>query len=148
MFDSVEPGRWRLRRSYLLAAMALVALLAVAPARADYPDWEAVADVGVIEVLTSDDDGDSRETKVWFVLVDGVPYLRTNGSRWLENLRRDPELELRIEDSVYQARAVEVEGDEILEVVDRASAEKYGWQEKLIHPFRMKRPEILVISPR
>ncbi len=71
--------------------LALAVLVFAAPAAPDHPDWEALADVEVIEVLTHDEDGDLRETKVWFVLLDGEPYLRTSGSRWLENLRRDPE---------------------------------------------------------
>ena len=76
-------------------------LVATAPAFADYPDWDSVADVEVIEVVTIDEDGDRRVTKVWFVLVDGVPYLRTNRSRWLDNLRRDPNLGLRIASREY-----------------------------------------------
>jgi hypothetical protein len=128
---------------------ALIALcLAAGAASAEYPDWQALADVDVIEVLSHDADGDLRETKVWFVLVDGEPYLRTNGSRWLANLRRDPQLELRIEDRVYEARAEEIAGDEILQRVDAASREKYGWQERFIHVFRMARPEIVKLSPR
>ena len=102
----------------------------------------------VIEVVTRDADGDLRETKVWFVLVDGAPYLRTHGSRWLANLRRDPNLVLRIEGREYEARAEEIPGDEIVEAVDRASVEKYGWQERMIHPFRTRKPEILRLSAR
>jgi len=128
--------------------LALAPLLAAAPARAETPDWESLADVKVIEVLTQDADGDLRETKVWLVLVDGAPYLRTNGTRWLENLRRDPNLVLRIEGREYEARVEEVPGDEIVEQVDRASLEKYGWQERMIHPFRMSKPEILKLLPR
>jgi hypothetical protein len=127
---------------------ALAPLFLTAPARGDFPDWQSVADVQVIEVVTRDADGDLRETKVWFVLLDGVPYLRTSGSRWLENLRRDPNLVLRIDGREYEARAEEVPGDAIVEQVDRATAEKYGWQERAIHPFRMRKPEILRLSPR
>ena len=123
-------------------------LVATAPAFADYPDWDSVADVKVIDVVTIDEDGDRRVTKVWFVLVDGVPYLRTNRSRWLDNLRRDPNLGLRIESREYEVMAEEISGDEIVEVVDRASATKYGWQERIIHPFRMAKPEILKLGPR
>jgi len=130
----------------LLLATAL--LFVAAAARAEYPDWESLADVQVIDVVTRDADGDLRETKVWFVLVDGASYLRTNGTRWLTNLRRDPNLVLRIEGGEYEARAEEVPGDEIVEKVDRASLEKYGWQERMIHPFRMSKPEILLLSPR
>jgi len=128
--------------------LALVPLVLAAPARAEYPDWKRLADVKVIEVVTRDADGDVRETKVWFVLVDGVPYLRTSRSRWLENLRRDPDLVLRIEGREYEARAEEVPGDEIVEKVDHATREKYGWQERAIHIFRMRKPDILRLSPR
>jgi hypothetical protein len=133
----------------LAVALAVASpLWAESPDRAELPDWASVAEVELIEVVTRDDDGDLRETTVWFVLVDGVAYLRTNGSRWLENLRRDPDLVLRIEGRDYEARAEEIAGDEIVEVVDAASAEKYGWQERVIHPFRMARPDILRILPR
>jgi hypothetical protein len=142
------------RRSWGAAArfspwlLALGPLLLAASAPADTPDWESVAGVEVIEVVTEDADGDLRETKVWFVLVDGAPYLRTQASRWLENLRRDPNLVLRIEGSEYEARAEEIPGDEIVETVDRATVEKYGWQERVIHVFRMRKPEILRLWPR
>jgi len=122
-------------------------LFAAAPAFADYPDWDSVADVQIIEVVTVDEDGDERVTKVWFVLVEGTPYLRTNGSRWLDNLRRDPRLGLRIEDREYEAMAEEIPGDTIVEVIDEASASKYGWQESLIHPFRTLKPDILKLGP-
>jgi hypothetical protein len=124
----------------LLACVAL-------PAAAAYPDWERLAGVEVIEVLTTDADGARRETKVWFVLLDGQPYLRTSRSRWLENLRREPEFVVRIEGVEYPARAEELSGEEIVERVDAASLEKYGWQERLIHPFRIRTPDILRIHP-
>jgi hypothetical protein len=130
----------------LLLAFALLVL--AAPAWAEYPDWASLADVQVIEVVTRDADGDLRETKVWFVLVDGAPYLRTSRSRWLENLRRDPDLVLRIEGREYEARAEAIPGDEIVEQVDRATREKYGWQERAIHVFRIRKPDILRLSPR
>ena len=135
-------------RSVITMAFAVLMGLVATGADAEYPDWEQVEDEKVIEVLTLDEDGDQRETKVWFVMFDGAPYLRTNDSKWLENLRRDPNLGLRIDDREYEARAEEVPGDDIVEQVDRASVDKYGWQERFIHVFRMKKPEILRISSR
>jgi hypothetical protein len=132
----------------LACRLVIVLLLPAATASAEYPDWQSLADVKLIDVVTRDPDGDLRETRVWFVLVEGVAYLRTNRSRWLDNLRRDPDLVLRIDGRDYEARAEEVSGDAIVEKVDRASAEKYGWQERMIHPFRMARPDILRILPR
>jgi hypothetical protein len=130
---------------------ALAALLAAGlsgPAGAEYPDWQALAGVEVIEVVTRDADGAERASKVWFVLVNGDPYLRTSRSRWLDNLRRDPDLVLRIEGREYEARAEEVPGDAIVEQVDAASRDKYGWQERAIHPFRLRKPDILRLTPR
>ena len=121
-----------------------IAVLLASAARGEQPDWEILGGEKVIEVITQDADGDVRETKVWFVLLDGEPYLRTNDSRWLENLRRDAVCRLRFEGGgEYEFRTDEVAGDEIVDRVDDASAEKYGWQESLIHPFRMSKPEIL-----
>lgn len=131
-----------------LASAWLATLLLPLAASAGYPDWQALAEVAVIEVLTQDADGSPRESKVWFVLLDGEAYLRTSDSRWLANLRRDPDLALRIEGRTYEARAEEIAGDEILARVDAASVEKYGWQERVIHVFRMRKPEILRLLPR
>jgi hypothetical protein len=136
------------RRPIRLALAALAAPVLAAPVRAEPPDREVLARAGVVEVVTRDADGDLRETKVWIVLVNGVPYLRTSGSRWLENLRRDPDFVLRVEGHDYALRAEEVPGDAIVDRVDRATLEKYGWQERLIHVFRVRKPEILRLLPR
>jgi len=116
--------------------LLLVALASLATgATAEELDWEKYADVKVIEVVTVDPDGDVRQTPVWFVLLEGAAYLRTSRSRWLENIRRDPKVVIRIE-------------DEIIQRVDTASREKYGWQEAMIHVFRFRIPDILRLSPR
>jgi predicted DNA-binding transcriptional regulator YafY len=152
--EPAEAGRSRKRarkgrtaRSGAVAVIVAALLWLAAPAEAGYPDWEAAADVPVIEIITHDEDGGVRESKVWFVLVDGEPYLRTNDSRWLANLRRDPACQLRIEGAEYEASAEEIPGEAIIERVDAASLEKYGWQERLIHPFRLRKPEILRLTP-
>ncbi len=114
----------------------------------EFPDWNQYTQVQTIEVLTTDPDGDLRATPVWFVLLNGEAYLRTSGSSWLDNLRRDPNLRLKIEGKIYEAQAEEIPGMGIVEKVDIASERKYGLQESLIHLFRMRQPEILRIFPR
>ncbi len=114
----------------------------------EFPDWNQYAQVQTIEVLTTDLDGDLRATPVWFILLNGEAYLRTNDSRWLDNLRRDPNLRLNIEGKIYEAQAEEIPGLGIVEKVDIAFERKYGLQESLIHLFRMRQPEILRILPR
>jgi hypothetical protein len=129
----------------------LVAILVFAgtnPARAEFPDWNRFVEVQTIDVLTFDEDGELRETPVWFVLLNSEPYLRTNDSRWLANLRRDPNLRVRIKETVYEAQAEEIPGREILEKVDIASSLKYGLQERLIHLFRISSPQIIRLFPR
>jgi hypothetical protein len=145
MRSSPSPRRTRTR----LAVPARLCVLGVsAPSAADYPDWQALSDERVIELATDDEDGDARETKVWFVLLDGEPHLRTSESRWLSNLRRDPELVLHIEGREYEARAEEVTSEEITLRFEAAAAEKYGWQDRFIHLFRRGEPDILKLSPR
>ena len=134
-------------RSRIGPSVAISPIL-VFGAAAQEPDWQANADVSVIEVITSDADGDVRDVPVWFVEVDGEIYLRTSASAWLENLRRDPDFVVRLEGVEYPLQAVEMKGDAIIEAVDAASAEKYGWQERFIHVFRMRTPEILRLESR
>ena len=63
--------------SSLPLVLAGLVLATVAPA--EYPDWQSVADVGVIEVVTHDADGDLRETKA-FQLSQKDVYLINPGS--------------------------------------------------------------------
>jgi len=128
--------------------LILILLLAAgAAAKAEYPDWNRLADIQVITVLTFDDDGGLRETPVWFVLLNGEAYLRTNNSHWLANLRRDPNLRLDIDGEIYEGRVEEIRDPGMVEKVDIASVKKYGLQERLIHLFRMDPPQILRILP-
>ena len=128
--------------------VSLIVLVTASAAWSEYPDWNDYADVDVIEVITRDEGGGERETKVWFVLLGGEPYLRTSGSRWLANLRRDPDFKVRIEGTLYEARAQEIEGEAIVEKVDIASQRKYGFTNRVISLFRSREPDILRILPR
>jgi hypothetical protein len=58
-------------RSRLAALLSLGLVLGAAEARAAEPDWDGLADVGQIEIITHDEDGDERETTIWFVVLDG-----------------------------------------------------------------------------
>ena len=134
----------------IATALSLVAC-ASTPAEVEPPkspglDWSGFSEVDVIEVLTVDEDGDLRETKVWSVTVEGETYLRTSGSRWLENIRRDPKVRIRIEGAEYEQRASEVTTPELIESVDQSAREKYGWQDAFIHAFRMNEPQVLKLE--
>jgi hypothetical protein len=136
-------------RPALLVLVALTGLVACATpfTHGTQLDWSKVADIDVIEIVTTDEDGDLRETKVWFVLVDGVSYLRTSDSRWLENIRRDPDVKIRVEGVEYRQKAREVTDEALMERVDAAGREKYGFQDRMIHVLRTSHPQVIELSP-
>lgn len=135
----------------LLALGGLLAACATVPVEnrpaADL-DWDAHADVSVIEVLTTDPDGDPRETRVWFVRVDGQTYLSTSNSRWLANIRRDPEIRVRVDGVEYPQRAEEVDDPSTRAAVGRASSEKYGLLDRFVGLVRLSPPNVLRLQPR
>lgn len=130
------------------ALAALCCALALAPAAGASPDWEAVRDVQHVWVLSTDEDGDARETKVWLAVVDGQGFIRTSGSTWGENLTRNPELVLRIEGHEYPLRADFIEGDAFRARIEAAFREKYGWSDAFIGLMRFGRPKIMHMAPR
>jgi hypothetical protein len=136
------------KRPAALLVLALV-LGGAAAARAAEPNWDALADVGQIEVVTHDEDGDERETTVWFAVVDGQGFIRTGGSTWGQNVRRNPaDVVLRIEGVEYPLRAEFIENDKLRERVVAAFREKYGWFDGFADVVRGKRPNIMHMISR
>lgn len=130
------------------ALAPLCCVLALASAAAAGPDWEAVADVEHVWAITTDADGDARETKVWLAVVDGQGFLRTGGSRWGENLQRAPQLRLRIEGVEYPLRADFIEDEDFRARIEAAFREKYGWSDAFVGLMRFGRPKIMHMAPR
>jgi hypothetical protein len=124
---------------------ALVLWLGAPCAGADV-DWAKLAEPGVVELITIDPDGDLRETKVWIVALEGRGWLRTSNSRWLANLRRDPNLKLRSGGQLFELRAEEVDDTQLRERVDAAMRAKYGWSDRVISAFRWRTPQLLRLS--
>ncbi len=135
-------------RASILLPILLIALATTARAESDEPPWLDSVDTKVVEVITLDEDGDVRKSKVWYVVIDGEVYLRTSRSKWLKNLRRDPNLLVRVNKREIPAHSEEVTSDELIEKVDAATREKYGFQERLIHIFRLRKPDILKLTRR
>jgi hypothetical protein len=129
-----------------IAATSL--LLAPAPAAAGDIDWAAVADVETVHVLTTDEDGDARVTKIWLVVLDGVGYIRTSRrATWGRNVERDPDIALRIGDTDYPVRATFiVDAAERARIV-AAFEEKYG-SNPVLNFIRGGDPPIMRLEPR
>jgi hypothetical protein len=133
-----------------LARLAFCAALALplAGTATPSPDWDAVADVGTVEVITHDEDGEARETKIWLVVLDGQGFIRTGSSRWGENVERDPDVVLRIDGAEYPLRAEFIENDAHREQIVAAFRDKYGWVDGLLNVVRGSHPKIMHLLPR
>jgi hypothetical protein len=131
-----------------MASIACAASLLAGPALAEVPDWDAVAEVQEVQVLTHDEDGEERDTTVWLSVVDGQGYIRTGGTRWGDNVVRDPEIVLEIEGREYPLRVEFVEDDALRERIGAAFREKYGWFDGFMQIFRGSRPKIMRLLPR
>ena len=67
--------------------------------------WSEAAAPDVVRILTQDEDGSTRETKIWIVLLDGQAYIRTANTRWYRNIERDPNVTVQSEGAEYPATA-------------------------------------------
>ena len=94
----------------------------------------------------ADADGDARETPIWIVVLDGAGWIRTNDSRWLANIRRGSPIELRAGEATLRVQAEEVDDPAQEERVEAAFKAKYGWMQRVISAFRMRRPTVLRLS--
>jgi hypothetical protein len=126
---------------------ALTVGMAVSTTAAAF-DWAPYREDSTIEIITLDEDGSPRETKIWIVVLDELGYVRTNDSKWLANIRRDPAVQLRTRDVASDFVAEEVDDPVVYDRVEQAFKEKYGFAQKFMSAFRMSRPTVLRISPR
>ncbi|MBW2363449.1 MAG: DUF2255 family protein [Deltaproteobacteria bacterium] len=93
-----------------------------------------------MQVATVDPDGDLRLTRIWLALLDGTGTIRTNETRWLRNLKRDPNLRLRISGVDHPLHVEFIEDDAEIRRVDAAFREKYGWRDRMVgkHDYFMR----------
>jgi hypothetical protein len=123
-------------------------VLGASPASAEAPDWNAVADVGTVEIVTTDQDGSTRETTIWLAVVDGQGYIRTGNTRWAANIERNPEVVLRIGETEYPLRVEHVEDEALRERVGQAFRDKHGFTDALVSLFRHRHPKIMHLVAR
>jgi hypothetical protein len=131
---------------HLVPVGALALLAWAAPASA--VDWASHADERVVKVVTHDEDGGDRTTKIWLVVVDGEAYIRTGNTGWGSNVERDPEVRLLTAAGEYDLRVEFVEDETTRDAVSAAFREKYGWSDRLISPFRGRNPKIMRLLDR
>ena len=92
MHRLVRPTRF----ATLITATAAVtiAVNSAADASEHEIDWAAVATLKAVHVLTTDEDGDERSTKIWLLVQGGKGYIRTSQSTtWGDNAEHSTILE-------------------------------------------------------
>ena len=129
----------------LFIALASVAL-ATPPAAP--PDWNAVAGVQEVEVLTQNEDGSAKETTVWLAVADGQGYIRTGNTSWWKNVARDPNVTLRIDGVAHPLRIELVSDPATRARVEAVMREKYGASDRIIGWFRGSDPHIMHLVAR
>ncbi len=112
----------------LVAGACVTGRLAISPGPID---WESVNERWSVHVVTQDEDGDRRRTRLWIALLDGEGTLRAGGGRWARNMKRDPTAALLVQGVEYRVRVEFVEDEATQKRIDAAFREKYGWQDWL-----------------
>ena len=135
----------------LVAALALASASASASGSAAEPaagfDWTPAREQSVVEIVTTDADGDLRETSVWIVVLDDSGYVRTNDSAWLANIRRGSPIRLRAGALEQSVRASEIDDAATRERVEEAFKAKYGTFQRMMSALRMREPSVLQLTP-
>jgi hypothetical protein len=136
----------RLVRLFVLVS-AVLALDALA-VEATPPDWNQLAGVEEIQVLSENADGTRQETTVWLVVLDGEGYIRTGNTSWYPNLERKPEIAVRILDKEYAVTAQLVSEQALIDRVVAVFASKYGWSDTIRGWVIRSAPHIVKLVPR
>jgi deazaflavin-dependent oxidoreductase (nitroreductase family) len=81
--------------------------------------------------------GQPREIEIWFTHHDGRFFVIAEHptSQWLQNLRSDANVQVRVAERRFSARAriLSSEADaELMQTIQNLSREKYGWGDGLV----------------
>ena len=130
------------------STLLLALLMAALPAAAAAPDWNALKDVETVEIVTTDEDGSSRDTTIWLAVVDGQGYIRTGNTRWGANIERNPDVTLRIEGKEHPLRVEFVSDTALRTRIEQTFRDKYGFSDSFIALFRSGDPKIMRLVAR
>ena len=131
------------------SVLAFVLVLAfVGVAGAEEMAWARYADEGTVKVATTNEDGSTRDTKIWLVVVGGQGYIRTGKTRWGANLKRDPDIVLRVGSELLPLRVEFVTDQATRDEVIDVFRGKYGFTDWIVNTFRGRNPNIMRLLPR
>ncbi|HZQ24265.1 MAG TPA: nitroreductase family deazaflavin-dependent oxidoreductase [Terriglobales bacterium] len=81
--------------------------------------------------------GRPREIEIWFTHYYGRFYIiaEFQQSQWVQNLRANPDVQIRVGETIWQARARLLSPEkeaELIRSVQELSRTKYGWGDGLV----------------
>jgi len=139
-------------RTHFQAILVLTAFILFAPVAGaqggDAVQWDRYAEKGTVEVITTNEDGSARVTKVWLAVVDGQGYIRTGKTGWGGNVERNPEIALRIGETELPLRVEFVTDPTERDAVKAALRAKHGFSDWILNPIRGRNPKIMRLVPR
>lgn len=120
------------RMFHALAFGSLAALSNLsAHAASTLPDWKHFVDLRTIQVMTLDDDEEHtrRETTIWLAVYEDQGYIRTGATTWGANVRRVPNVVIRMDGANYELRATPIPEGELYDAVKQTFRDKYGFMD-------------------
>jgi len=91
------------------------------------PDgWSFTDDVDTVQLETRPDDPYS--VNIWVIAIDEHLYVHAGANRatWVENMEADPNVRVRVNDSIYELAASRVDSQEEFDRFSDAYEKKYG----------------------
>jgi hypothetical protein len=137
--------RRRLRNAWILVA-GLAAACSVEPrgewpglwisgdvAREPVADWSFTDEIEEILIETRTACGVPHSVTIWCVAIDGALYVGASAPdfpeerRWVRNVRRDPDVRLKIGGRIYERRLALITDPAHTDLVNRAFGRKYDY---------------------
>ncbi len=88
--------------------------------------WSFTDDVKTVQLETLR--ADPYSVNIWVIALDGNLYVHAGANRatWVENIEADPNVRLRVDDSIYELVASRVGGQAEFDRFSDAYEQKYG----------------------
>ena len=88
--------------------------------------WSFTDDVDTVQLETQP--ADPYSVNIWVIALDDALYVHAGASRatWVEHIEADPNVRLRVNESIYELSASRVEAQEEFDRFSNAYEAKYG----------------------
>jgi hypothetical protein len=130
-----------------IASLAAGLWLALAASSALGLDWNAHAGADTVVIVTTDEDGEARETTIWLCVSNQQGYVRGGSGQWVANALRDGAVRLRVGESELALTATKLTDAAEIERVTADFRAKYGFGDTLATLIRGE-PTIFRLAPR